>query len=199
MRFNKEIKAVAQFREARVVEVGDDVTEADVESIDDILLTDEDPNAGHLTMMLFKGRWIIAFDFRHNAMRIAETIRAAREFLDSATFALERHHTRSFADTLFSATELMAKGNLLMIPDENLLKSKKHTYISSKFNLSGKWGHTDPRYVDLLNRLSKIRGPARYVHQEFLLSTEEASDMLDTAEDMFEGLGNSAPERYKLS
>src|SRR5215207_4746465 len=84
VRFNKEIKAVAQFSAARAIEVGEDVTEADVDSIEDIMLTDEDPNAGHLTMMLFKGRWIIAFDFRYNAMRIAATVRAAREFLDSA-------------------------------------------------------------------------------------------------------------------
>jgi hypothetical protein len=45
----------------------------------------------------------------------------------------------------------MAKGVLLMDADKNLLKSKKHTFISSRFNLSGKWGHTDPRYVKLLN------------------------------------------------
>ena len=32
VRFNKEIKAVAQFRAARAVEVGEDLTEADVES-----------------------------------------------------------------------------------------------------------------------------------------------------------------------
>jgi uncharacterized protein (UPF0332 family) len=150
-------------------------------------------------MMFFKGRWIIAFDFRNNATRVAATLDAAREFLDGATFALDQHHMRLFVDTLFSATELMAKGILLISLDENLLKSKKHTYISSKFNLRGKWGHTDPQYVKLLNRLQDLRGSARYLDKDFSLSTQEASNMLSTAEDMFEALSNSAPKRYKVS
>jgi HEPN domain len=199
VRFNEEIKAVAQFRAARAIEAGEDVTESDLKSIEDIMLTDQDPNAGHLTMMLFKGRWIIAFDFRYNAACVAATKDAAREFLDIATFALEQKRMRPFADNLFSATELMAKGILLMNPDRGVLDSKKHTFISRRFNLSGKWGHTDPRYVELLNRLAKLRGAARYVHQEYLLSTEEAGDMLSTAEDMFETLSSSAPKRYEVN
>jgi hypothetical protein len=54
-------------------------------------------------------------------MRVAATIHAAREFLKSATYALGQHHMRAFADNLFSETELMAKGILLMDPDENIL------------------------------------------------------------------------------
>jgi HEPN domain len=198
VRFNEEVKVLADAEWAREVDYGEDVTEADVESISDLTLTDHDPNAGHLTMMLFKGRWIIAFDFRYNATRVARTLNAAREFLDGATFALDQHHMRLFADNLFSATELMAKGKLLMDADKDLLRSKKHTFISSRFNLSGKWGHTDPRYVKILNRLQDLRGPARYLDEDFTLSAEEASDMLGTAEDMFVALSNSAPKRYKV-
>src|SRR5215217_2710700 len=198
VRFNEEVKVLAEAEWAREVEYGEDVTEADVESIRELVLTDHDPNAGHLTMVLFKGRWIIAFDFRYNATRIAATLNAAREFLDGATFALDQHHMRLFVDTLFSATELMAKVLLLMNAEKNLLKSKHHTSISRRFNLSDRWGHTDPRYVKLLNRLQDLRGSARYLDKDFTLSTEEASDMLGTAEDMFEVLSNSAPKRYKV-
>ena len=197
VRFNEEVKAVAQGRATRAIEEGEDVTEADLEGIEDIMLTDQDPNAGHLTMMFFKGHWLIAFDFRYNATRVAGTLGAAREFLDAATYALEQQHMRSFADNLFSASELMAKGILLMNPDEDLLRSKRHNFISSRFNLSGKWGHTDPRYVKLLNRLQNLRGSARYLDKDFSLSLEEAGDMLSTAEEMFETLRNSAPERYE--
>ena len=198
VRFNEEVKVLAEAEWAREVEYGEDVTEADVDSIRELVLTDHDPNAGHLTMVLFKGRWIIAFDFRYNATRVAATLNAAREFLDGATFALDQHHMRHFVDTLFSATELMAKGMLLMNADKDLLKSKKHEIIRNKFNLTGKWGHTDPRYVKLLNRLQDLRGSARYLDKDFTLSIEEASDMLSTAEDMFEALSNSAPKRYKV-
>jgi hypothetical protein len=61
----------------------------------------------------------------------------------------------------------MAKGLLLIEPDERLLSSRKHNFVSTKFNLSGKWGHTDQRYVDLLNRLSNLRGSARYLDRDF--------------------------------
>jgi hypothetical protein len=60
-------------------------------------------------------------------------------------------------------------------------------------------GNTDPRYVQLLNRLTNLRGSARYLDKDFSLSPNEAKDMLDTAEDMLETLRNTAPERYKLS
>jgi uncharacterized protein (UPF0332 family) len=198
VRFNEEIKVLAEAEWTRDVDYGEEVTEADVERISDLVLTDQDPNEGHLTLMLFKGRWILAFDFRYNASHVAATLNAAREFLDVATFALDQHQMRAFTDNLFSAAELMAKGVLLMGADKNLLKSKKHTFISSKFNLSGKWGQTDPRYVKLLNRLQDLRGSARYLDKNFTLSAEEASDMLGTAEDMFEALSNSAPKRYKV-
>ena len=198
VRFNEEVKVLAEAEWTRDVDYGEDVTEADVERISDLVLTDHDPNAGHLTMMLFKGRWILAFDFRYNASRVAATLDAAHEFLDVATYALDQHQMRAFADNLFSAAELVAKGVLLMDADKNLLKSKKHTFISSRFNLSGRWGHTDARYVKLLNHLQDLRGSARYLDKDFALSTEEASNMLGTAEDMFEALSNSAPERYKV-
>jgi hypothetical protein len=63
--------------------------------------------------------------------RVAATLDAAREFLDGATFTLDQRPMRAFADKLFSATELMAKGMLLMDADKDLLKSKKHEIIPS--------------------------------------------------------------------
>jgi hypothetical protein len=81
VRFNEEIKAVTQFRAARAVDEGELITESDVSDIVDIEHTDHDPNAGHLTMITFKGRWFFAFDFRYNAARDVVMIDAAREFL----------------------------------------------------------------------------------------------------------------------
>ena len=40
VRFNNETKALAQFRAARAVEAGEVLTEADVDDIEDIMLTD---------------------------------------------------------------------------------------------------------------------------------------------------------------
>jgi uncharacterized protein (UPF0332 family) len=197
IRLNKEIKAVARFRSTRAIEAGEKITEADVESIEDIMLTDQDPNAGHLTMMLFTGRWKLAFDFRYNAARIAGAIDAAREFLDVASLALEQGHLRAFVDTLFSATELLAKGHLLTYPDEALLRSKRHTIVFSRFNQEGNLGNVEPRFVELLNRLQALRGSARYLDNDFSLSAEEAREMLSTGKYMFETLRETVPQHYK--
>ncbi len=150
-------------------------------------------------MMFFKGRWIISFDFRYNAARVASMVGAAREFLDVASSALKENRMRPFVDNLFSATELMAKGHLLLSPDEALLKSKKHTIVSARFNQERNLGNVEPRYVDLLNRLQDLRGSARYLDKDFTLTEEEAKNMIGTAEDMFETVRESVPERHQTS
>jgi hypothetical protein len=57
-RLNEEVRAVAHARAARPIEKGEPLTEADLQGIEDIVLTDQDPNAGHLAMVLLGDRWI---------------------------------------------------------------------------------------------------------------------------------------------
>lgn len=198
VRLNEEIKAVGRFRAARAIEAGEEIAEDDVEDLEDIILTDQDPNAGHLTMMLFKGRWLLAFDFRYNAARVEATMDAAREFLEVASLAFENGHMRAFVDNLFSAAELVAKGHLLLDPDETLLKTKKHTVISSRFNQERNLGNVEPRFVELFNELRNLRGSARYLDKDFSLSPQEAEEMLGTAKDMLETVQRTMPPRYEL-
>lgn len=197
VRFNEEVKAVARFRATRAINEGELITESDVSDLSAIELTDQDPNAGHLTMISFKGLWFLAFDFRYNAARVSSITDTAREFLDLAAFALEQDHTRAFVDNLFSAVELLAKGLLLMYPDEALLKSKKHTIVKSRFNNEGNLGNVEARFVKLFNRLHCLRGSARYLDDAFSLETGEARAMLRTSEDMFETVQPTVPQRYK--
>jgi hypothetical protein len=134
VRLNEEIKAVFHARLKRSVKKGEVVRENDFDEIEDLELTDLDPNAAHLTIILHKGFWVLKFDFRYNAARIRETIAAAREFLDAATFCLDKGNLRALVENLFGATELMAKGLLLMNPDGTILAGKSHGIIATKFN-----------------------------------------------------------------
>lgn len=199
VRLNAEVKVVLKVRTTRPVKKGERLTARDFSDIEDVELTDLDPNAGHLTMILHDRVWVLKFDFRYNAARIAKTLRAAKEFLECAAWCLEKGHTRAYVDNLFSATELMAKGFLLMHPDQNVLTSKSHKIVFSKYNWWGKLGNTDPRYVSLLNDLSSLRGSARYLRRELTLKMDKARDMMAVAEQMFQTLHGQVPKRIGVT
>lgn len=85
-----------------------------------------------------------------------------------------------------------------MLPDETVLTGKGHQRIHSQFNLWGKLGNTDPRFVKLLNRLIELRGPGRYLSKDFKTEAVEAHQMLETAKPMFDTVRNSAPSRVAI-
>lgn len=94
------------------------MTADDIVGYKDILLTEDDPNEGHITIVAHDGGWAIAFDFRRNATRIAEHSEVARQFLETARWARRQDYARVVVDNLFSATELMAKGMLIGSPTD---------------------------------------------------------------------------------
>jgi HEPN domain-containing protein len=199
IRLNEEVKAVLTARVNRAVEAGEPVRWADVTELVELQLTNQDPNAGHLTVLRKPDGWWITFDLRYNATRIAETVQAAEEFLASARSAFGKGHSRAFVDALFSATELLAKGILLMVPDKRLLTSRTHGFVSARYNLwGGKLGNVPRPFVELLNELERMRGPARYLAKAFALDRERAQTMLTTAEEMLAHVTERSPKRAKV-
>jgi hypothetical protein len=90
VRFNEEVKVLAEAEWAREVEYGEDVTEADVERIKDLVLTDHDPNAGlprhrlrgpkhayfdELVPYLERGQSLIVYHHLHHNLAHAEQVR----------------------------------------------------------------------------------------------------------------------------
>ncbi|MFN2470094.1 MAG: HEPN domain-containing protein [Gaiellaceae bacterium] len=199
VRLNDEVKAVADVIAARAIAKGEQVTADDIAGYKDILLTEDDPNEGHITIVAHDGGWAIAFDFRRNATRIAEHSEVARQFLETARWARRQDYARVVVDNLFSATELMAKGMLIWQPDRSLLHSKTHRYIKVRFNQERRHDHVDGRFVDLLNQLGELREPARYLARDFELSESEMDVMLAVAEEMHEVLVASSPRRASVS
>jgi uncharacterized protein (UPF0332 family) len=192
-RLNDEARAIMNVRAARDIEKGELITHGDIHGIESVRLTDADPNAGHITLILRPGGWHVSFDFRYNAERIAEHQQTARQFLDTARSALERNAFAAFVENLWAAVELMAKGMMLSTPDDGLMKSKKHTYVSSRFNMGRKMGHVDPRHTELLNKLTRERESARYAAGELDLTADEARERLAIAEEMYEVVERERP------
>jgi hypothetical protein len=196
VRLNEEVRAVVRAVAQRAIQPGEEVGEEDLGDIATILLTDADPNAGHVTMVLHRGAWWIAFDFRYNAGRVNEHIQAAREFLDSATADLEGRRLRSFCEALLAAAELLAKARLLQLPEPKVLRSKTHGTISSEFNRWARsWPDLHSGFAGVFNRLQELRGRARYLGGDLSLELSKAADMLAVIEATYTQIRATAPRR----
>lgn len=198
VRLNEEVVAVVQMRATKPLQEGQLITSDDFSEIMNVELTDLDQDAGHITMILHNDTWLVSFDFRYNAGRITEMLEAAQEFLEVAAIAADQTRLRPFIELLFSATELLAKGLLIIHPDPKIMKTKTHGTIAAKFNLQGKLGNTDPRHVKLVNQLARLRKPARYLTGDFALTIGEAQEMLADANYMFADLQKQLPARHPI-
>lgn len=193
VRLNDEVRAVLRAVAARPIAKGESVAPRDLRAVEDIALTDHDPNSAHITMVLLDAGWSIAFDFRYNRAEVARHLGAAAEFLATANDALGREHHHAFVDTLFSATELTAKAELLMLPDPALLGTKSHKFVGQRFNQRGRHQSEVQLEVALFNRLSQLRYPARYLRNSLNITRAEVREMLQTASALHARVSARAP------
>ena len=153
----------------RDIQKGEAVYETDIDAIEDIELTDEDVNCGHITLLLFKNNWIISFDFRYNKEKVREHIEASKEFYETATNSLENNRLRAFYENAFATAELSAKSILLLLPDKDILNdksSKSHGKIKNKLNNWANLGNVKMEFSTTLSKLRDLRDSARYVHSD---------------------------------
>jgi uncharacterized protein (UPF0332 family) len=195
VRLNEEVRAFVRWPSRREkalfdVRLGDDSIE-----VPEIILTDGDPDAGHITSIATGDGWLTSIDVRPNAGEAARHASAAREFLDAAGGSLATGNMRAFSDNLFSACELMAKTYLLTVPGVQFGKS--HGTIASRFNLERKAGRVHDSFSKLLNRLTDLRDSGRYLRGDFDLGPDEARSMMIAAEQMYRSLDDVVPKRAR--
>jgi hypothetical protein len=136
VRLNEEVISVARMKMLTDVRAGDPVSFGDIEGVNELLLTDADPDAAHLTMAGFADGWTLAFDFRYNATTARRVMEIAGEFLATAEEAQSAGRLRPAVDSLYSAVELMATAELLLMPVEKSSKDGrfKHQFIQMVLN-----------------------------------------------------------------
>jgi hypothetical protein len=200
VRINEEIRGAFVARAGKAglrAKPGEAILLRDIDQIESMELTDEDPNAGHLTAILHRGRWHLFFDFRYNAERINNLLAAADEFLAAATAAAEREHSIAMIDNLFDAVQLMAKSFLLITPERGALESKTHGFIETRFNRQAKLGNVDRSSANLLNTLSRLRPRTRYAFEPVRVPQSELNQMLDYARKMRAEIEGRRPRRAR--
>lgn len=163
VRLNKDVKAIIKCKANKTIKKGDIVYENDVDQIESVNLTEKDSNYGHITLLLFKGNWIISFDFRYNKKISQEHIQASKEFYESAKENLKKKRLRPFFENAFASAELSAKSILLSLPDKKILEGKNHKERISTFKNWANLGNVKIDFSTIFSKLNSLRDSARYL------------------------------------
>jgi len=163
VRLNKDVKAVIKCKINKSIKKGETLYEKDVNQIVSINLIEKDSNYGHITLFLFKGNWVISFDFRYNKKLSREHIEASKEFYESAKENLKNKRLRPFFENAFASAELSAKSILLSLPDKNILQGTTHRERISTFKNWANLGNVKIDFSTTLSKLDSLRSSARYL------------------------------------
>jgi hypothetical protein len=147
-----------------------------------IRLTDkDDPNSAHVTMLRFKGKWVIHFDFRYNKAEAKKRYEAAREFYEVAEISYHSKYWRPFVDNLFSSAELFVTSQLLVL---SLIKRMTHNSIQIQYNSFIDIGNYKVEHKQIFNKLRGLRDAGRYFNQQFTIDYNDGKDMLLTVKNL---------------
>jgi len=191
VRINEEVRAIAKvkYKSGIAKQKGDAIYDSDIEDLEDVKLgPDDDPDCGHIFLYRLGGGTFLYFDFRRNRALAANHIERARDFHHVADYSLREGNLAAFVDNAFSAAELSAKAVLLVMYDykPSLRVKAKHTAIHARYNIFANLGNVMPEYKKTFNRLSELRGAARYLKRPLSVTEEEAHKMLDVVGKMIE-------------
>ena len=177
VRFNEEVRGIANVRASRPIDEGGQVYRTDLDGLESFDLLEEDLDCGHLTMIKVTSGWFLTFNFLRSRSLCASLLDSAKEFLDVVRFSIENDKLRPAVDNLYSACELVSKAQLIMssMLDRN---SKSHRAIRGKINKWRKLGNINENFVTLFNKLGDLRPSYRYEGASTIpavLSQEEIS------------------------
>jgi hypothetical protein len=154
-----EAQMIVRGRATRAIEVGEQVTEADLEAIESLVPHDIDPNAGWIGFVRFKNVYTLAFDFRQRKGKAQKMVDLAEEFLAAARLAVANDLKAPMVDLLFSAAELAAVAQMTVLPAK---PPKAHDRRKEWFESWVELGNAPSDHGKALADLAQARPPARY-------------------------------------
>ena len=161
VRFNEEVRGIANIRASRPIEKGGHVYQTDLDGIEGFDLLEEDLDCGHFTIVKTTTGWFVSFNFLRSRALCSSLLRSANDFLDAARYAIVHARSGPAVDNLFSACELVSKAHLILTSMLDR-SSKSHGVIHSKINRGRRLGNVNKDFVELFNSLSALRPSCRY-------------------------------------
>jgi hypothetical protein len=179
-----EIIASAKIKDGINKRQGEAVLPNEIELISGIRLPDRlESECAHISFVNYGGRWLFGFDFRYNKKAARKHFDAAKQFYEVADFSQKNRLILPFVDNLFSCVELLAKAELLLVPDF-LKKKTTHKDIQTKYGRFVDMGNAKPDFKATLNKLSGLRVSARYLRSELRASDSDVAKYLAVANEM---------------
>jgi len=185
IRLNGEVPERVDMTEQLDVELVSDFADAsdakaDIGGMAPSLLSPEDPQAGHVTVVINRLGAALNLDGAGDTELVEKELKVADQFIESAKRSLEESALNAFVENAFYATEFMARANLLWLPDGSVHSAKTHDTPQNIYNRWALIGLTDQRFAALLNFLAAQRKPAKYALSEFSLTTEKAIECMES-------------------
>jgi hypothetical protein len=201
VRLNEEVRGtvIAKKVEGKAFADGEVVTVDDILGIEKFERAAEDDDIPHLTGLLHRDGWSLAFDLRSGHERRHVFLERGTEFLATAKEAAAAERLGAFVDTAYSAAELFAKAELLASqPTVELVAGKtSHGRIESSYHAWSALGNTEPRFAKLLSRLHKLRSSGRYAEGDLDINGWGLVAILSTLDDHRDHVARAlAPDRY---
>ena len=186
VRINEDapINFVVELSEDAEVAKGDDLYLNDINRFLDVLLDEDDLDAGHITYANIEGvEEFFSFDFRRNQSYYRPLIEASSQFIDLAEYAKEHGLWRGFVENAFHAAERMMKISVILLG----LPAETHSHVQSEYSKAMKMELGDEDLYDMFNQLKDTyRFSASYVdprghtdEQNFEFDESTAESYLD--------------------
>lgn len=182
-RLNKEVKAIIKCKINKPVKKGEAVYDKDIDEIESINLTNNDLNYGHITLIYFRGSWIVSFDFIYNKKEIKKHLDASKEFYESAKDNLAKSRLRPFYENAFASAELFTKSILLSLPIKESSKGSKHKSRTDFLKNWANLGNVNPEFSTTLSKLYSLRSSARYLSSDDF-KKEKPQEIINVLNDM---------------
>lgn len=166
-----------------VAGIADEAGVAAVRNVSTFELPDQESAAGHVTAIGRASGLDLVICGAASDQPIETELDAADEFIDSAERALEGP-PGPFANATYPAAEMLARAELLRLPDPARNSVKTHGTVRSRYNHWARFGNTEARFAELLNVLGDLQDKAKYKRSQFSLTSSKAAQHLETLHDM---------------
>jgi len=184
VRLNSQVKCVIKAKVSEEIHKNDPIYEHQIKDIIsfEIPKNRKNQNYGLITLVKIANRWYIHWDARYNKQKISEHIKAAKEFYETAKWALSRNYLRAFFENCFASAELSTHALVLILP-QKIIKEPSHKATLKGLRLWSNLGNIDIKYLITLEKLNSLRASARYMASKDYLK-EDANKIVKAIEDL---------------
>lgn len=196
-----EIIWIVELRDDREFEEGEEVTINDMNEIQDVMLKEEDADAGHITYDTIEGVGeLFSFDFRRNQSYRRPLLEASDQFIELAEHAIEIGLWRGFVENAFHAAERMMKIDVITFG----FPAETHSQVQSGYRRVVKMNVGNEDLYGVFNQLKdKYRLSASYVdprdsadEKNFKLDKDTAESYLDILKKHHDTLENNVQQNW---